>query len=234
MADRPGVAISEGDPQGLLHIWLSPAFPVSGFAYSQGLEAAVLQGTVNDGTGLRGWLEALAEHGPLGQDLIIMALIDRAGDNASLQEACALSSALQTTRERHLEAHAQGDGFRMAYRAGWQRPDALTNAIWDDEARPLTLAAAVALAGRDHAIACPVTLRAFAINTVSQGLSAAMRLSVIGQFEAQRITAALLPSLQRACADALTSHERDLGTATVMVDLLSMAHETQTVRVFRS
>jgi len=46
------------DTKALLRLmaWLSPAFPIGGFAYSGGLERAVHDGLVRDAAGLGGWL----------------------------------------------------------------------------------------------------------------------------------------------------------------------------------
>ena len=36
--------------------WLSPAFPTGGYAYSHGLEQAVVDGSLTDAPSLRHWL----------------------------------------------------------------------------------------------------------------------------------------------------------------------------------
>ncbi|MFJ5487946.1 hypothetical protein ACIKTA_10135 [Hansschlegelia beijingensis] len=40
-----------------LLVWLSPAFPVGGYAYSHGLEQAVEDGDVTDPASLEAWLD---------------------------------------------------------------------------------------------------------------------------------------------------------------------------------
>lgn len=73
-------------------------------------------------------------------------------------------------------------------------------------------------------------LQAFAGNLVSAGL----RLGVIGQTDGQRILAALEPVVAQAAAAAMTRDAADFGGATFAADLLSMTHETQYSRLFRS
>ena len=52
------------DPDHLRLIqWLSPAFPIGSFAYSQGLEAAIASGDVRDADGLHDWIAAVLTHG---------------------------------------------------------------------------------------------------------------------------------------------------------------------------
>src|ERR1700741_5432003 len=43
--------------------WLSPAFPISAFGYSHGLETAVKTGLVCDGTSLQSWVAGILAHG---------------------------------------------------------------------------------------------------------------------------------------------------------------------------
>jgi len=42
--------------------WLSPAYPISGFAYSHGLESAVSDGRVRDAGPLQDWLADVLTH----------------------------------------------------------------------------------------------------------------------------------------------------------------------------
>jgi urease accessory protein len=61
-----------------------------------------------------------------------------------------------------------------------------------------------------------------------------VRLVPLGQTDGQISTAALHPVVE-AAADAAEAAELDtLGTAAPMLDLLSMRHETQYTRLFRS
>lgn len=57
-----------------LLIWLTPAFPVGGFAYSQGLEQAIEAGLVGDEHTLKAWLADICAHGALKSDLTLLAL----------------------------------------------------------------------------------------------------------------------------------------------------------------
>ena len=59
--------------QALLRLmaWMSPAFPIGGFAYSGGLERAVHDRLVADATGLQGWIATLLRHGALWNDAVL-------------------------------------------------------------------------------------------------------------------------------------------------------------------
>ncbi len=73
-------------------------------------------------------------------------------------------------------------------------------------------------------------LHAFAANLVSAGL----RLGLIGQTDGQRILCALEPVVAAAAEAATIRDPADFGGATFAADLLSIAHETQYSRLFRS
>lgn len=215
-----------------LLVWLSPAFPISGFAYSQGLEAAVDQGWVTDRGSLQDWLRDLTRHGGLWNDLVLLSIVTRARQEAHIKQIIELGNALQPSSERHFEATTQGQSFKGAYRAGWRPEGELES--WCDSEDEIVLPIAVGLAARDYNMDLGTTLLAYGVHFQTNQVSAAMRLSVIGQFDAQKVLAALLPDLRQVAALALVADEDDLGGASFGADLASIFHETQTTRLFRS
>ena len=217
---------------GELLIWLSPSFPIGSFAYSQGLEAAVDRGWVEDAEALQDWLVALIRHGAARNDLVIIALIMRADHPSGLLDLIELSTALQPSAERAKEALDQGRSFIAAYKAGWSPSDADCEAFAD--IGNVTFPAALAVAARAETLALNATLEAYAIAICSNLLSAAIRLSVIGQFQAQRMLADLLPVIRETGQSAEHATVDDLGSSTYGADLASMHHETQVTRLFRS
>ena len=52
--------------------WLSPAFPIGGFAYSHGLEWAINKGHVGNREELQKWISDLLEYGSLKNDAILL------------------------------------------------------------------------------------------------------------------------------------------------------------------
>ena len=73
-------------------------------------------------------------------------------------------------------------------------------------------------------------LQAFVMN----GVSAGIRLGLIGQTDGQIITKELQSSIFQSANRSIVSSIDQLGTATLMIDLMSIKHETQTTRLFRS
>jgi urease accessory protein len=80
--------------------FLSPAFPVGGFAYSHGLERAVHDGLLPDADALREWLSDLIAHGSGWNDAVLFAEAHRRAVAVAfapiLQGGGGLHSTLQT------------------------------------------------------------------------------------------------------------------------------------------
>ena len=91
--------------------WLSPAYPVGGFAYSHGLESAVRAGWIADADGLRGWLADVLEHGSGRTDAIWLHLAHGCHDDAALLALDAQARAFGPARERLREGTRQGAAF---------------------------------------------------------------------------------------------------------------------------
>lgn len=220
--------------QALLQVWFSPAFPVGAFAYSHGLEAAVDQGWVDNRSTLESWLSDLVAHGSLQNDLILLAAAWRsanAEDQTQLRDIAELGAALQPSAERHLETTQQGRSFLDAIAAAWPPESSLPRELGE---RDVTYPVAVGVAAALHDIRLPDVLRTYAVSFLSNLTSAAIRLSIIGQTDAQLILAALMPHLIAAAERAETASLDDIGSATLRSDLASMLHETQYSRLFRS
>jgi urease accessory protein len=233
--DVPITELTAGSAKPLplpLLIWLSPAFPVGAFAYSHGLEWAVESGDIHDGKSLRLWLVDVIEHGSLRNDCVLCAAAWRAaGRGAELAEINALALALAPSAERYLETSAQGNAFVKALAQVWPS-DSLADLAIDgaDIAYPVALGAAAA----DTSIALEATLAAFALAFEGNLISAALRLGTIGQSEALKLTASLLPLLQDLANWAGQTTLDDLGGCAFRADIASLRHETQYSRLFRS
>ena len=233
--DLPAPATTPGQQRRLLQIWLSPSFPVGAYAYSHGLEKAVEAGLVADRASLASWIADLFAHGSIRNDLVLVAAAWRASgatDGTALRETAELAAALHPSAERKLESVTQGGSFLDAVYAAWPigMIGLLRNAWSGEVAYPV----AVGVAAAGHGIALDGLLEAYAIAFVGNLASAAIRLSVIGQTDAQRLQVELMATLDEATALAATSTLADLGSATFSADLGSMEHETQYTRLFRS
>jgi urease accessory protein len=201
--------------------WLSPAFPVGGFAYSHGLEWAIAERQVTDAPTLRDWLTDILAHGSGRTDAV---LLTRAMDaDADLSDLAATARALCASKERWIETHEQGRAFTEAI-----------NRLKENDFAPAALPVAVGRAAR--ALTLPservaaLYLHAFASNLVS----AAVRFVPLGQTDGQRVLASLHPLIEAVAREAAATPLDGIVSAVPGADLAAMHHETQTVRIFRT
>lgn len=220
---------------GQLLLWLSPSFPVGGFAFSHGLEWAVEKGWIHDRASLEDWLADLLTLGSIASDLMLLAAAWRAAageDDAALRAAAELAVALQPSAERHLEAVTQGGAFLKQIEAAWPCEAATRlHRLALDEVAYCT---AVGVAAAGHGIPLGATLRAYGLAAASNLVSAAVRLGVIGQTDGQRVLATMAPVVDGTARKAQASTLEDIGSACWRSDLASLQHETQYTRLFRS
>jgi urease accessory protein len=215
--------------------WLSPAFPVGGYAYSNGLEYAAEAGLVTDRDSLAGWLDTVLRRGGGRLDGAFLVGARRAGDDEALLAVAELARATRGARELALETGAQGTAFLGTVAAAWphariERARGLLAEAGIEAALPV----AVGIAGAAHGlperslVAC--YLQAFAAGLVQ----AALRLLPLGQTDGQRTLARLEAAVLAAADYALATPPEYAGGATPMVDWCAMRHETQYTRLFRS
>jgi urease accessory protein len=215
--------------------WLSPAYPVGAYTYSHGLETAVEDGRITTRAGLVDYVTTVLRAGAGRIDGALLAAAWRAAvaeDAAALDEVAELASAWRGTAETALESMAQGTAFTGVTLSAW--PDARFAAFAARHPRalahPVAFGAAAGFHGMPLRPALAGWLAGFAANLVSAGV----RLVPLGQTDGQIATAALQPVVEAAADAALVAELATLGSAAPMLDLLSMRHETQYTRLFRS
>jgi urease accessory protein len=221
-----------------LQTWLSPAFPIGSYSYSHGLELAVEAGHVSDRESLIDWLEADLRYGSGRNEAIFFSEAWRSAvgdDRARLFEIAKLAAAFRGTSEFALESSQQGSACGAILCQVW--PDDLLD--WLSETlsgTDVSPAVAVVLGVRSGKQGIPLTmaLPAFLQSYVANLVTAGVRLIPLGQTGGQLAIAALEQTVLVASAQARNATIDDLGSAAFMVDLASMAHETQYTRLFRS
>ena len=242
MAEVPGTTMNETSLSvlGLLRqqSWLSPAFPTGSYSYSHGLEWAVEAGHVHDRESLVDWLEADLCHGSGRNEAIFFREAWRLGsddDRPRLLELAELAAAFRGTSELALESSQQAAACLATLRRVW--PDSILN--WLSEGiseRRISPALAVVLGVRAarQGIPSALALASFLQSYLANLVTAGVRLIPLGQTDGQLAIAALEEAVLVAEARAERATMDDLGSAAFMVDLSSMAHETQYTRLFRS
>lgn len=218
------------DTQALLRLmaWLSPAFPIGGFAWSGGLERAVHDDLVETAGDLSDWLATLLTHGSLWNDAVLFCEASRQFESgAGLKEVAELGLALAGSAERHAETLALGRAFVTAASA-W--PAEVFDLLPADVPFPVAVGAVAAA----HGVPVENALAAYLHAAVSQSVSAAIRLGVCGQSEGVAVLARLETQIGELAECAADSTLDDLGSAVLQADIASLRHERQNSRLFRS
>lgn len=209
--------------------WLSPAFPVGAFAYSHGLERAIHDGLIRDRDSLTGWLSDLVRHGSGWNDAVLLGeawRVTSAGEDAG--DVAELAEAMAGSRERHMETTLQGGAF-LAAAAAWATPG-----TGEGDNRAMTYPVAVGITAARHGIGLEPALAAYLHAFSSNLIQAAVRLVPLGQRDGVAAIAGLEPLLLDTASRAAGSTLDDLGSATFLSEVMSMKHEVQYSRVFRS
>ena len=202
----------------MLFNWMSPTFPIGGFAYSHGLEQAIADGTVQTAHDLENWIGDLLQAGSAWNDAVLFALSwhDDVND---------LALALAGSTERYQETTHLGRNFNIASNI-W-----LGTALSDsDMAYPVAAGRACAEAKIDKTQALLAFLQGFAAAQVS----VAVRLVPLGQTKGLQVLRNLSPVIEKVAARAVTAQLDDLGSNCILADIASMKHETLEPRVFRT
>lgn len=224
----------EGVHLAKLLAWTSPGYPTGAFSYSHGLEQAVEDGSVATPSDLVDFISASLERGCAFIDAVMFAHAWRAAnDPAALGEITADAAAWRATSELALESRQQGAAFLSVTRKAWPHPalDAFA-ASRQGAAIPHSVAVAVACAAHDMPLrpALEAFLHGFAANLVSAGV----RLIPLGQTDGQVALSHLAASIPAIVDRAVAAERDDLGANAFVLDILSMRHETQYTRLFRS
>jgi len=210
-----------------LHL-ASPALPVGGFAYSQGLERAIEDHRVVDEATARRWIG----------DLLLLALARyeaplwlRAFDAGAAGDAAALARwndellAARETAELRAESQQMGASLLRLLPALGVTPPALEPAAY-----PAAFASACALLGVDREAGLTAYLWAWVENQVL----VAVKSVPLGQQAGQRLLISLHAPLVQAVATAVGLPDNEIGSAAVAFALTSAQHETQYSRLYRS
>jgi urease accessory protein len=221
-----------------LQSWLSPAFPIGSYSYSHGLEQAVEVGYVHDLVSLLEWLEADVRYGSVRNEAIFFSEAWNSARNcerARLLEVAQVAAAYRGTAEFALESSQQGAASLTVLRRVWPDPllDWLAEALSEREIPP-ALAVVIGARSARQGIPLRFALPAFLHSYVGNLVTAAVRLIPLGQTAGQLAVAKLEPEVLAASAQAEEGTLADLGSAAFVLDQVSMTHETQYTRLFRS
>ena len=208
-----------------LMTWLSPSFPVGGFAWSNGLETVCQNGFVSTPHDLHEWIVTGLTVGSLRNDAIFLTAAHR--DPKIIQEINALALALAGSAERFHETTDLGDAFLKAAKP-WV-PDA-TNTFEGKMAYPVS----VGWVASNCNIPLQETLVAYLHSMANNQIQAALRLMKLGQYAGVNLLSQLEPLIVKQAKCAVHSTLKDIGSNAISMDIASMNHEYLQSRIFKS
>jgi urease accessory protein len=216
----------------LLHLlqFASPALPIGGYSYSQGLESALEDGLVTDAANARDWMvhylhEVMAQwDGPLFWRLL-KAVQTRDAEAVALWSDCFLAS--RDTAELRAETVQMGYSLtRLIAELGV----ADVTILGDEVSLPAAFACAVDALDIPHEEA----LLALLFSWLENQVLVCVKSVPLGQVAGQRLLLSLRPELERAALAARTLPDDALSNWSPGLSMLSMRHEVQHGRLYRS
>jgi urease accessory protein len=217
-----------------LQSWLSPTFPNGAYSYSHGLEWAAEAGYIHDCPSLVDWLEADLCYGSGRNEAVFFSEAYRCAvndDRVKLMRVAEVAAASRGTSEFALESSQQATACLNTLRQVW--PDRILDFFSEIQFQPVLAVVLGVRSARERIPAC-VALPAFLHSYVANLVIAGVRLIPLGQTDGQRAIAKLEDAVLSVSAQGTCATLDDLGSAGFMVELASMAHETQYTRLFRS
>lgn len=216
----------------------SPALPIGGFSYSQGLEAAVELGLVHDEASAHEWIAAHLDTVVIDGDAPLWCLLYRAwqaGDDARVTYWNDWFHASRETHELRLEATQMGDSLaRLVRELEW---GSATERQRLARIQPMTLALVHSFACAAWDVPEVAGLSAYLFTWLENQVTAAIKSVPLGQVSAQRVLNAQRLRLPQLMLEALQrSHAEppDLQTLAPQYSIISSRHESQFSRLFRS
>lgn len=216
-------------------MWLaSPALPIGGFAYSEGLEALVHQAEDTTETEVSTWLVDQLQLALARSDLAVVAQAIPAWRDADMRRVAQLNAWILQTRESS-ELRAQTEQMGRSLLEWLRNHNTATPAQIEalSELQP-TYPVAFALAAASTTASVRDGLVSFCFGWAENMVQAAVKAVPLGQSAGQRILNKLTQAIPAAVDCALNLPDGARQAFSPMLAIRSSQHETQYSRLFRS
>ena len=215
----------------------SPALPIGGYSYSQGLEAAIDSGLVKDAASAESWIRDVflgvfaRSEAPLWL-LSFQAWVD--GDKKAVQNINDYFLASRETQELRTETEQMGWSLlQIAQSLGWGGKSIEQLA----DMKHLSLMTAHTYASFHLNIQAQNGLAAYTFSWVENQVAASLKAIPLGQVAGQQALTKIRLLIPQVLAEAKERAKSDLSMInnfSPMLSILSSRHETQYSRLFRS
>ena len=222
-------------------MWLaSPALPIGGFSYSEGLESAIDAERVEDESTAAQWLVDQLHLSQSRSDMAVLAQAIPAWQASDMERVQSLNEWVLMTRESselRLQSEQMGQSLTVWLRNQHSRtPEnaAQVEVLALLANRTPTYPVAYALAAALTLAPLRECLLAYAFGWAENMTQAAIKAVPLGQSAGQRILARLAAEIPMAVEHALELPNDGRTAFSPMLAILSARHESQYTRIFRS
>lgn len=224
-----------GEPARLLRLLqlTSPSLPVGAYSYSEGLEQAVAAGQVADVSALHAWLkDALLYGGVQLEAALLLRAYEawRKGDHPAWRYWDEWLTASRESEEMRMQSLEMGRALLKLLVELHPAPAEAHGLLQ----HPCNFVTVFALAAAHWSIPPEETVIGYLHGWTANLVSAGVKLVPLGQTAGQRLLWSLQGVIEEAAGIALTIEDHFLAVANWGQTLVSMAHETQYSRLFRS
>jgi len=219
----------------------SPALPVGGYSYSEGLETLVARGAINDMNTLADWLESSLQFGAIRLETALTIRAYRAIKAEKLDSLIDWNNwatAAKDTEELRQQSWQMGRALIKLFLA--MQPPKKINLIEELEkvvkadSNFCNYAIAFGLAAAFWQIDLENTVLSYLQSWATNLINAGVKLIPLGQTQGQKLLLNLQPQIISTAGEVLQLKDDDLSSCSWGLSLASMVHETEYSRLFRS
>jgi urease accessory protein len=218
----------------------SPLLPVGAFSYSQGLEAAVEDGSIRDASAARRWILDCLELGLARFEAPIVLRLHAAWTARDFDRVHRWNNRFLASRESaELLAETSQMGYSLRSLIIDLEEDSTVDSAAADLAQfaaidPLSYPPAFGFAAARWQVPPHDALTAYLWSWTENQVSSALKAVPLGQVAGQRILVAAQQAVARSVAKAERITDDELANLLPALAIASARHETQYSRLFRS
>ncbi len=206
--------------------WNNQSFPIGSYSFSSGLEYAVESKIISSGYQLQVWLKDLLVCGNLQSDAILLIETWRLKKiNTNISHLNDFAISLNQSYEKYVESYEQGKAFIKIATDSWNH---------DFKTKNLVFPIAYASAAFQENISLEDTLLSYLHSNLCNLLAAGIKLIPLGQTEGQKIQVKLNTYIDEETKNILKRDLNYIGNCGWVNDIISMRHESQYTRIFRT
>ena len=213
----------------------SPALPVGGFSYSQGLEWVIESRQVTDEGSAGKWISSVLGTSVARYELPILAAFFNAWRDDDSERCAELNAeylASRETSELRAETTQMGGALLTILEHDGEHDAQCLEPLSRIDLLAFPNSFAFAAAG--YELDMHDTLTAYAWTWLENQVTAAMKLVPLGQRAGQRLLVNLSPACAAAVKTAMDLPEADWSNFSPLFAIACSRHETQYTRLFRS